>query len=59
MRPCAGGDLGVERVDPCGMNPDQDLPLAGHWASNVAYGQWGLGGLGDSGKHGLIHDGNL
>ncbi|MNF88073.1 hypothetical protein D3C84_705580 [compost metagenome] len=59
MRPCAGGDLGIEGVDPRCMNPDQNLPLAGNGAGDVAHSQRGLGGLGDSGKHGLIHDGNL
>jgi hypothetical protein len=59
MSTCAGGDLGIERVDTRGVDPDQDLPLAGNRAGDVAHGQRGLGGLGDSGKHLAFHDRNL
>ena len=56
---CADRDLGIERIDPRGVNPDQDLPFTWNRASDVADGQRDLGRFGDSGKHGLIHDGNL
>ena len=57
VSPCAGGDLGIERVYPCGVNPDQHLSLAGNGAIDLADSQRGLGGLGDSGEHEVIHGG--
>ncbi|MOA63320.1 hypothetical protein D3C78_1890040 [compost metagenome] len=59
MSPCAGGNFGIERIDSCCVNLDQYLPRTGNREIDVTDGQRGLSGLGDSGKHGMIHDGNL
>ncbi|EJT85744.1 hypothetical protein PPS11_03280 [Pseudomonas putida S11] len=59
VRPCTRGNLGIERVYSSGVNADKDLASSGNRARNVANDQWGLGGLGDGGKHGLTHDGYL
>ena len=59
VSPRAGGNFGIEWIDPRGVNPDQYLALTRDRAIDLAHSQRGLSGFGDSGEHGVLHDGYL